>query len=199
MKIVYIAHPIGGELFEQNLIELINIVRYINLTEEYVVPFVPYFIDLHALKDNIGYERNKGIVNNRVLFESGIIKELWLYGSHISKGIEEEIKWAKELGIKIVSKSIAMKGLINYTNKVDTIVLDTILENVKERKTTIPQAKQQIINLFGVDTHFNYEQTKRVSKMLKNLSKETWVQAAGNDIGYKDWWDKRNRMDQNDL
>ena len=112
MKIVYIAHPIGGESFDQNLIELAKIVRYLNLTEENIVPFVPYFIDLHALNDNIGFERNKGIVNNRVLFESGVIEELWLYGSRISKGIEQEIEWAKELNIKIVPKSIAMKALI---------------------------------------------------------------------------------------
>lgn len=100
-KIVYIAHPIGGDV-HVNLNKVQNI--YAEITDNYpdVIPFAPYWITCHALDDNNPSDRAKGFEHNEAIFRSGIIDELWVYG--ISKGVIQEVQWANELGIKIISK-----------------------------------------------------------------------------------------------
>lgn len=51
MKIVYIAHPISGNI-KSNLESIRQIVREINLYNDDVVPFAPYWLDCHALNDD---------------------------------------------------------------------------------------------------------------------------------------------------
>lgn len=104
MKVCYIAHPVGGDV-EGNLAKIRRIVREINLKHEDVVPFVPYYVDCVSMFDAIPEERARGFANNKTLLQSGMVHELWLYGDRISAGMEIEIGWAKEKGIKIVSKS----------------------------------------------------------------------------------------------
>lgn len=41
-KIVYIAHPISGNI-KENLADLIRIIRVINLTQDDVTPLAPYY------------------------------------------------------------------------------------------------------------------------------------------------------------
>lgn len=101
MKIVYIAHPIGGDV-EGNLKKILAIVRQINLTEPDVVPFVPYFVDCHALNDGVPEERDRGIKNDREFFIRRVFDELRLYGDRISPGMSAEIDLAKEFGIAVV-------------------------------------------------------------------------------------------------
>jgi len=112
MKIVYIAHPISGNISE-NLRKIQEIGRQINLEEPNVVPFAPYFFDCHALDDNILEERERGIKNNIALISKGFIDEVRLYGNRISCGMHEEIKLANTLGIKIVPMTIETKYALN--------------------------------------------------------------------------------------
>jgi len=102
MKIVYIAHPIGGDV-ENNLKDLARIIRAINLKYHDVVPLAPYYADIIALYDSIPSERERGIKNDMAILESGIFKELWLTGEKISYGMSQEIEKSKELGIPIVN------------------------------------------------------------------------------------------------
>ncbi len=104
MKIVYIAHPIGGNV-KRNIKKVLKIVREINMSEPETLPFAPYVVDCQALDDNRQYERARGIKNNQHLLRSGIVKELWLYGSIISRGMLSEIDIAIELGIPVIAKS----------------------------------------------------------------------------------------------
>lgn len=104
MKIAYIAHPIGGDV-EANLERIRKIVREINLYFPEVVPFAPYWLDCHALDDNIPEERERGIKNDKELFNRGFIDELWLYGPKISGGMKAEIQLAKDLGIPVVPQT----------------------------------------------------------------------------------------------
>lgn len=97
-RIVYIAHPIGGDV-KNNLERIKNIYADITNNEPDVVPFAPYWITCHALDDNNSIERAKGFEHNEAIFKSGIIDELWVYG--ISNGVEIEMGWAIELNIKI--------------------------------------------------------------------------------------------------
>lgn len=101
MKIVYIAHPISGDV-AGNLQKIKEIAREITLKYPDVVAFAPYWFDCHFLDDNIPEERQRGIRNDREFFERKVIDEVWLYGDRISKGMREEIKLAQRLGIIVV-------------------------------------------------------------------------------------------------
>lgn len=100
MKIVYIAHPISGDI-EGNLEKIRLIVREINRTVSNVVPFAPYWLDCHALDDNDPEQRARGIKNDRELIRR-CVDEIWVYGK--SPGIEAEIKLGRALGLPIVYK-----------------------------------------------------------------------------------------------
>ena len=125
MKIVYIAHPIGGDV-ENNLKDLVRILRIINLNihpakkyefkgaESYpsfdfsnIIPFAPYYADIIALDDSKPLERKRGIENDIALIKSGAFQECWLTGDKISFGMQEEIKLFTLLG----------KPVINYIGK----------------------------------------------------------------------------------
>lgn len=110
MKIVYIAHPISGDI-DGNLKKIIAIIREINITQKDVVPFAPYWVDCHALNDDIPAERQRGIDNVMELFSRKYIDELWLYGDRISNGMAAEINVCESLDIPVIAKS---KELVNY-------------------------------------------------------------------------------------
>lgn len=101
MKIAYIAHPISGDI-SGNLEKIRLIVRKINLEELDVVPFAPYWIDCHALDDNVSEERYRGIRNGIELMRRGFIDEVRLYGDKISRGMRYEVQLAEDLGIPVV-------------------------------------------------------------------------------------------------
>lgn len=102
MKIAYIAHPVSGDV-EGNISKIISIVRFINKNEADTVPFASYIADLYALDDAIPAQRQRGIKNGIALFEAGFINEVRLYGDKISKGMEAEVKLAKQLDIPIIA------------------------------------------------------------------------------------------------
>lgn len=104
MKIVYIAHPISGDV-SGNLNKIIEIVRQINITRPDILPFAHYWVDCHALDDTIHEERARGIRNDVTLLKAGFINEVWLFGDRISSGMRHEIELAKKLGIKVVAKT----------------------------------------------------------------------------------------------
>jgi hypothetical protein len=101
MKVVFIAHPISGNV-KNNIEKIINIIRNINILRDEIIPFAPYITDCMALNDANPYERRRGISNTTALFNKGIIDELWLYGDYISSGMVDEIKLAHELSISII-------------------------------------------------------------------------------------------------
>lgn len=101
MKIVYIAHPISGDI-ESNLADIRRIVRKINLEYDDVAPFVPYYVDIVSLDDNNPKERARGIANDTAILKSGIVNEVWLTGHKLSKGMEAEAQIAIELDIPVV-------------------------------------------------------------------------------------------------
>lgn len=104
MKIIYIAHPISGDI-EGNLYKIRKIVREICLTNADVVPFVPYYVDIVSLDDNNPIERQRGIENDKEIFQRGIIDEVWIYGDKISNGMKAEIQLAYSLNIPVIFKS----------------------------------------------------------------------------------------------
>lgn len=107
MIIAYIAHPIGRDAWQKtiNLGNIKRIVREINLTQPDIVPFVPYYCDCEALRDDVPQERSKGLKNGQILLQFCLIHELWLYGDTISEGMQQEIEIALKQNIIIVPKT----------------------------------------------------------------------------------------------
>lgn len=104
MKVIYIAHPVSGNV-DGNITKILKIVRLLNLSNPDIVPFAPYVTDLLALDDKDAAERERGIKNNTALFINGAIDEVWLYGDRISSGMKAEIELAKSCNIPVVSKT----------------------------------------------------------------------------------------------
>lgn len=104
MKVVYIAHPISGDIIG-NIQKVLSIVRHVNMRYPDIIPFAHYIVDCQALDDDIPAERERGIKNDTELFKRKFIDELWLYGNRISNGMAAEIKLCGELGIPVVAKT----------------------------------------------------------------------------------------------
>lgn len=100
MKIVYIAHPISGDV-EGNILKVLSICKKYHTAK--VLPFAPYIVPLQYLDDKKKEERERGIKANIELFERGLIDELWVFGKPTS-GMKEEIELAQRLKIPIVWK-----------------------------------------------------------------------------------------------
>ena len=105
MKIVYVMHQIGGDI-ENNIKDILRIVKKINLEYPEIVPFVPYLSDVWALDDNISGYRERGIKNGTkiIMRMRNIIDEAWITGEKISKGIKNEIELFNKYRIPIINK-----------------------------------------------------------------------------------------------
>lgn len=101
MKIVYIAHPIAGDV-KENVKKIIKIVREVNLRTPLVVPFVPYLADVLALDDDNARERARGLENGITVLKSGVVDELWIYGDRVTAGMKSEIDMAADIGLTLV-------------------------------------------------------------------------------------------------
>ena len=104
-KIVYIAHPIGGNVAE-NLARIRKIVKFINTSPKHtaVVPFVPYYVDVVSLNDDVPEERLRGLKNGQeILSRKGMIDEIWMCGPALTEGMRQELLVALNAGIKVVS------------------------------------------------------------------------------------------------
>jgi hypothetical protein len=95
-KIVYIAHPISGDI-KNNIKKIVAILKDVHT--EKVIPFAPYIVQLKYLNDNIINERELGINVNRELFSRKFIDEIWFCGGKISPGMQMEVKFGLEYGI----------------------------------------------------------------------------------------------------
>lgn len=105
MRIVYICHPIGGDV-EKNLESIRRIIRNINAYERNTVPFCPYYSDVVSMNDNDPSQRARGLKNDMaILSRAGMVDELRLYGDTISQGMKMEIEQAHLMGIPVLCSS----------------------------------------------------------------------------------------------
>ena len=107
MKIVYIAHPIGGDV-SANVQKILAIVKHINLTMPGVVPFAPYIVDVLAMNDDVPLERERGIRNCFTILNSEIVDQVWLYGPTITAGMKAEVDLALDNVIPVYVKDPEM-------------------------------------------------------------------------------------------
>jgi hypothetical protein len=109
MKLVYIAHRIGGD-YNKNIESVLELCG--KLHTEDVLPFAPYIVALQYLDDTKVEEREKGMRANEYFFKNHIIDEILLCGPRISKGMEHEIKLALKYEIPITCHNPELqKGL----------------------------------------------------------------------------------------
>ena len=117
MKIVYIAHPIGGNVAE-NRERIKAIGRQIIAEERDTMPFAPYFFDLEILDDGKQEERDRGLRHGLELIRRKFIDEVRLYGDRISSGMKDEILAAIGSNVKVVPMTPetreAFKAMIRY-------------------------------------------------------------------------------------
>ena len=105
MKIVYIAHPIAGNI-EANLKSIREIVKDINHKYHDVVPLAPYYVDVLVMHDHVPELRERGIKNGLALINrKGAVDEMWVYGKVISPGVKKEIITAIENKIPVIAKN----------------------------------------------------------------------------------------------
>ena len=97
---VYICHPIRGDK-TVNIEKIVKIVRSINLFLPDIVPLTNYIADCLALDDDVKEERDKGLLNDEAILQSGIVDELWVFGDEISDGMRIEIDVAQRMGIPV--------------------------------------------------------------------------------------------------
>jgi len=100
-KIVYLAHPISGDI-TGNLANLEFVYRFITRVFPDVIPFVPYYATVKSLNDKNPEERLMGMSHNMEMFERRMFDELWICSKRISAGMQAEIDKADELLIPVV-------------------------------------------------------------------------------------------------
>lgn len=106
MKKVYICAPLGGDI-EGNIQRVIKYTKY--ALKCGTSPIVPHFYAL-CLDDNNPKEREIGI--SAGLEALWFCDELWVFGDKITKGMELEIKFCKNLNIRI--KYIRLKDVDKF-------------------------------------------------------------------------------------
>jgi hypothetical protein len=100
-RIVYIAHPIGGDV-AANMRHLREVLRRINHRYTDVVPFCPYYADVVSLDDHDPDDRARGLRNREAVIRSGMVDECWLTGGKLTAGMLREIEMFDELGIPVI-------------------------------------------------------------------------------------------------
>ncbi len=59
------------------------------------------------------------------------------------------------------------------------------------------KARSLLLNLFGVSGTLQPLTIDNVNKMLKKVSKETWIAAQGDENGWKEWYAERCKLSVN--
>ena len=94
--LVYIASPYAGDI-EHNIERTRHYCRF--AVSQGYIPLAPHLHYPQFMDDNNKQERELGLFFALVLL--GKCDELWVCGSHVSKGMETEIAKAQKRGMKI--------------------------------------------------------------------------------------------------
>lgn len=99
MKLIYIAHPIKGDV-EGNCEKVVEICKDIRKEHPDIIPVAPYLATLQYLDDSKEKDRVDGMYLNDLMLEK-CCDQLWVFGTHISEGVQAEINLAEEAGIPV--------------------------------------------------------------------------------------------------
>ena len=72
-----------------------------------------------------------------------------------------------------------------------------VAEHLENGTIDSDKARNLLLNLFGVSGSLQPLTTDNVNKMLKKVSKETWVAVQGTAHGWKEWYAERCKLELN--
>lgn len=96
MPLVYVCSPFAGDT-HKNILSARKYSRFV--VNEGYIPITPHLLFPQFLDDNIPKDRKLGLKFGNVLMDK--CSEVWVFGEHISKGMECEIKRAIKRKYKI--------------------------------------------------------------------------------------------------
>lgn len=114
LKKVYICAPLGGDI-ERNIENVKRYTRYALLCG--TAPVVPHYYAL-SLDDNIETEREIGMTAGLAML--WFCDEMWIFSDEITKGMESELRFCRNLYIpmkKISEKSLKKVLEVDYDEK----------------------------------------------------------------------------------
>ena len=94
--LVYVASPYAGDI-THNTEQTRRYCRY--AVDQGCIPLAPHLLFPQFMDEGNKQEREMGLFFALVLL--GKVDELWVFGSHISKGMAQEIKKASKRGLPI--------------------------------------------------------------------------------------------------
>jgi len=98
MKLVYIAHPLGGNV-QENLKLAGQWVRWASRLQG-IVPIAPYFQSVVAFSESTPEEREEGFQHGLKVLQ--YCQELWICGETISRGMQRELDYALRWQIPVI-------------------------------------------------------------------------------------------------
>lgn len=96
MPLIYVCSPFAGDT-DKNILSARKYSRF--AADEGYIPITPHLLFPQFLDDNIPKNRKLGLKFGNVLMDK--CSEVWIFGEHISKGMECEIKRAIKRKCKI--------------------------------------------------------------------------------------------------
>ena len=93
---VYICSPYAGDV-KANVANARKYCRF--AVAEGYIPLAPHLLFPQFLNDSNPVEREMGMHFGNVLM--GICRELWVFGDEVSKGMDKEIRRARNKGLRI--------------------------------------------------------------------------------------------------
>ena len=104
-----------------------------------------------------------------------------------------------EIAVRMLksSDSIVPNGLqINLVKDMKDSILK-VAEHLKNGTIDSDKARSLLLNLFGVSGSLQPLTIDTVNKMLKKVSKETWIAVQGDEHGWKEWYAERCKLNLN--
>lgn len=98
MKLVYIAHPLAGDV-QENLELAGKWVRWAS-RQPGIVPIAPYFQSVVAFSESNPEEREEGFQHGLKVLQ--YCQELWICGETISRGMQRELYSAQGWRIPVI-------------------------------------------------------------------------------------------------
>jgi len=72
-----------------------------------------------------------------------------------------------------------------------------VAQDLEQGTITEDKARSLLLDLFGVSGSLQPLTIDNVNKMLKKVSKETWIAAQGDEHGFREWYDERCKLNLN--
>lgn len=167
--IVYICSPFAGDI-EKNVVAARAYSRF--AVEQGYIPIAPHLLFPQFLNDNDPKERELGLFFGNAIMSK--CSEVWVFGGHISPGMEAEIKRAN---IASVIRASQVTSVENIDEKL--MALQQELIQKAQSKEAYDEIADEIFKLrelrqqTTIDTAARDEQIKRINDLQDYIAQQT--------------------------